>query len=370
MDNQTISSNNSKTLEQLNAEFVEILMPYSILVIVYLILGITGNSAVLYIYLKRFQTYSEGRYFIPILAAIDMIACIINCSGMMCENMFPLTYSSDIGCKLERFLCLASTATSIFTLLLIAIDRYLKIGRPFRRQMTKKWKIVFVAVSVLSAVIVSTPLFVFSGSVTDSLHGITIYLCNSFNGEKGGVMLSFYLFLCLIVMIEMGIISVLYFRICRRLSKHEISKINVVFDKSSTDLDDSNDKSCVSVNCAVSNEDKSLTLTSTIGLSVSRALQNQSRKIPRTRITTMFIVITITFALSYIPEVVFMLIGSSGFQPVETDLHLRGFLQFLKSLYILNNFSNPFIYSCMDRKLQKELKGMCSCFCKTQHLKK
>ena len=52
-------------LEEWNQELVFVLLPVTVCLTIYLIIGVIGNIAVLYIYLTKMN--SEGRFFIPVL---------------------------------------------------------------------------------------------------------------------------------------------------------------------------------------------------------------------------------------------------------------------------------------------------------------
>lgn len=101
MENQTNNLNRSRSLDQENQIAIEYSLPFTIILIVYMCLGVLGNSAVLYIYLRKFKSYSDGRFFIPVLAVVDMTACVVNCSFHLSLTTSPLRYpSGNFGCKI------------------------------------------------------------------------------------------------------------------------------------------------------------------------------------------------------------------------------------------------------------------------------
>lgn len=165
--------NDSKTLEDYNQAVINQRIVPIVFLGAYIVLGVLGNSLVIYVYFLRFKTFSENRFFIPSLAVIDLIACVANCSVQLSEELARYVYKSDIDCKFGRYLCLTTTLVSIFTLLIIAIDRYLKICRPFGRQLSLKWKKLSIAISLIAALILAIPVFIFNGSVESAKHGIT-----------------------------------------------------------------------------------------------------------------------------------------------------------------------------------------------------
>ena len=164
MENVSFDLNKTGSSDQWNQSVIVKLIPIYIILIIYLILGILGNSLVLFVYVRKFKTYSEGRYFVPVLAATDMLSCVVSSCGHASETLLPIIYKIDIACKIERYLRMITTAFAMFTLVLIVIDRYLKVCRPYGRQMTKPWKKVLIGLVVVSGLFVSAPCFLFYGS--------------------------------------------------------------------------------------------------------------------------------------------------------------------------------------------------------------
>lgn len=353
----------NKTLEELNRKIVENkYLPPIIVMSVVLVLGVLGNFLVMYIYFLRFKIYSESRFFIPALAVIDMIACIVNCAGNLSEVTRPIMYVQDIGCKTERYLCLATTGASIFTLLVIAIDRYLTICRPFGRQIRLKWKKMSIAIIVIAAVILSIPYYFFNGVKETSENGITYRVCTRTSDLESNVTLGFSCFYLIIIMAEFVILGVLYFHIGRvAFWQNKIHLQNVQAERVETSIaTDANMDRDVLESLATENQQNlqisSIKRTCTLNRAVKTA--SSLRTARRSRLAIMFLVITVVFAISFIPRVVLMVLESM------TDIDVYGkdssiFLVFLDSIYVLNNIINPFIYGCMDRKFQLELRKMC-----------
>ena len=80
MENQTDNLNRSGIVDEEYQTTFEQLLPFIIILIVYMFLGVLENSTVLYIYLRKLKSYNNGRFFIPVLAVADMLACVVNCS--------------------------------------------------------------------------------------------------------------------------------------------------------------------------------------------------------------------------------------------------------------------------------------------------
>jgi hypothetical protein len=64
------------TLDEWNDEMTLNLIPDTLMLAVYLIVGICGNSIVIVVYAIHMNEVSDERYFIPILATSDLIAVL------------------------------------------------------------------------------------------------------------------------------------------------------------------------------------------------------------------------------------------------------------------------------------------------------
>ena len=393
MDNQSADViGDVMTLDQLNNELVDNLyLPFIFILGFYMFCGVLGNSTVLCIYLLKFKTYGESRFFIPPLAAIDLVACIVNCSILITWISSPIKHGTDIECKIKSYLCMSSIMASILILLIIAIDRYLKICRPFERQIDLRWKKRSIGIIVIAAFILSTPFLVFNGAVEHTYPGTNVTARNCWAVDYGlpAAAMFFYGLYLLIVLAELVTMSVLYFRICSRILQQKNFKPHQESDEksptpdnftnsSNLDIEDTQvSEDAQSVDTAVRYTSRCQSIDTTVryaarqdshmqGQSVClntlpKTLNKSVKKIPRSRLTIMFLVITIVFAISFIPRVVIMVLESMGYDFSGISKGLELFLEFLRSVYIVNNFTNPFIYSCMDKKFQLELRRLCCC---------
>ena len=217
MENQTQYLDQCTTVDRWNHSLIEELLPFTITLIVYIVLGVFGNATVLYIYLKQFKSYGGGRYFIPFLAVFDMIACVTNCSGYLSETMAPLTaYKTDIGCQMRRFFCFWTSAVAVFTVLLIAIDRYLTICRPTWRQMTLTWKKLSMVIIMIVGAVCAMPRTLVSGLIEiKCTDGVITKICSSYRADQVDWAIVNFVLVASFLVAEIITLSVLYFRIYR-----------------------------------------------------------------------------------------------------------------------------------------------------------
>ena len=340
MKNLTNDTGDIKTLQDWNNVLVLNLMPFTVALVIYVLLGILGNITVLYIYFVRFKSYSEGRYFIVILAVTDLVACIVNCACHLSETMLPVMYFSDIGCKIERYLCMITTAPSIFILLLIVVERYMKICTPFGKQMSMKHKIVSTVIIYVVVLIISLPCFAFFGSMEIKSKDGTLVgrRCVAVSGGLPILAVAFNVSLFIIAAVVLIVMAVLYSLIGKVIFKKvnfsikDKSKPKSADDTISTEMFSTQspniDKSIVSTDVSTittssldgkttavnlnSHDVSTITTNSFDGKTTAVNLNTHKRdkSIHHWRITLVFIIVTITFAISFIPKLTMMVIES------------------------------------------------------------
>ncbi|CAC5395433.1 unnamed protein product [Mytilus coruscus] len=122
----------------------------------YLICGIIGNTVVIVVYKCQIKDVSDKRYFIPILAVADLIACVL-CSFIDITFIaVQLNYANSINCKIAAVLKCNTAYTSIFLLMCIAIQRYLKICKHITLTLQLRWMTIIL--SFIFAMAVALPL--------------------------------------------------------------------------------------------------------------------------------------------------------------------------------------------------------------------
>ena len=221
MENDTNGEEGGRAIDEWNQELATKPIPDTVCLAVYLVIGVLGNSSVIIVYRTRKQLNKEDRLFIPILAIIDLIAGILNCSFSISINFLPVKYNSDIACKIMWFLSMYMTGASALTLMVIVIHRYLKICTPSGRQMTHKWKKIFLAIIFCGMVLVALPCFAFygSGSVTSPSNNLVGQWCTGVTAGQPKVAVAYKVILFLLVFGVLVVLVVLYSLIGRVLYK-------------------------------------------------------------------------------------------------------------------------------------------------------
>ena len=163
-----------------------------------ILFGIVGNSFVLFIYMVKLrQTQWETRYFIPILAVFDLLLCLIAATTVIWNYIPYLGIFNDVLCKVTYFLCPFAMMTSNALLLMIAIQRYLKVYRPLGQQMDLFWRRFVTVLVITTYIIFAVPMLFISGATTftNTYNGMnmSLYSCSPANHQYPTFQFAFYL---------------------------------------------------------------------------------------------------------------------------------------------------------------------------------
>ena len=145
-------------LREWNESLTLRLIPNDVILALYLAVGIVGNSTVLCVYGLRFHGQHRERYFVPFLALADLLACITCVTFTFYLNFHQADFRNETFCKVMWPLSTGTTFVSVFMLLVITIERYYKVCKPFHD--LKHRKLILIVILSLAVLIASpSPLF-------------------------------------------------------------------------------------------------------------------------------------------------------------------------------------------------------------------
>jgi len=151
------TSTDDQLLEMLNEEMRTAVMPVSIFVGILIFFGFFGNIFVLYVFIKRYHD-CNFRYFVLCLALLDFISTLTTMPGEILTQQFWYMYPDHTEiCKVKSFFNVFTVSGEALCLLTIAVDRYLKVCRPFGRQIKPKRAMILCVVIYVVAFILSIP---------------------------------------------------------------------------------------------------------------------------------------------------------------------------------------------------------------------
>ncbi|XP_050414547.1 cholecystokinin receptor [Patella vulgata] len=159
------------------------------------VVGLFGNILVIIVYAKYFK-HNPSRIFIISVAVFDLISNILCIPGEIFDLKHSFRFQNAALCKYFRFNNVFAAASSISMLVIICIERYLKICRPFKPQIELRvaYKLVGIVASV--SFISSLPAIVVYGVKTKKInkYGVEIdaYECNISDDYQGSVWPSIY----------------------------------------------------------------------------------------------------------------------------------------------------------------------------------
>ncbi|CAC5377607.1 unnamed protein product [Mytilus coruscus] len=212
-------------LEILNKDKIVSLIPNMVILTLYLIAGIFGNGLVLYVYSFKLKSKTDDRYFIPCLALMDMVACVIGASFSIAVNANQFTFQSNLICKLMWSLNKFTSISSGLMLIAIAVQRYIKVCRPFKSVMSINSKRLAIKLIIAVSMLVVVPSGFLYG-VNDELIendgiNITVYRCTVDSDIDRRYDVGYSVFLLFFCFAGILAISILYFLIMKAIYTQE-----------------------------------------------------------------------------------------------------------------------------------------------------
>ncbi|XP_052083672.1 gonadotropin-releasing hormone II receptor-like [Mytilus californianus] len=301
--------NNSTTLHDLNNQFTERHIGGIFFTSVLMVLGIFGNFAVLIIYTQRFKVSNYRTYTIW-LAIMDIANACIGMPFLVYYMSHYLTFPSDGLCKFGRFTMVFTTNSSAYILVVIAFDRYRKVCKPLKRQLTSTNTNVCCVSATILGLMTSWPCLVLYGINTAdmAIPWVKEIRCwtddNYIDTDYPKI---YYIVLYIFNFLVFPILFVVYVQILRFLHIHGKSGVRVKTKKTTITL-----------------------------LAVSAA-----------------------FLLSAIPHYSLVVITrfQEDFNCEMTFAEGFVYYTFVFSI-LLNNSVNPFIYGLLDTKFKREIRSI------------
>lgn len=189
----TYHENDTITVEELNEKLFVLHIPALMFVTISMVIGIIGNLLVVYIY-KRNYRRTNHRYFILFLASIDLLACCTGLPFLIASLRLPYMMSSAIVCKVLRYCHYLANNSSGLLLVVISVERYRRICRPFNVQWSPRQILYLCIATVVVSALIAIPAPIFFGkSVIDTgIGNITGYQCYIDERFKGTHMMEVY----------------------------------------------------------------------------------------------------------------------------------------------------------------------------------
>jgi hypothetical protein len=392
----------------LQKSFSELSFGLTVLMIIVGVIGVIGNISIISTYFFRIKDRGE-RYFIPLLAIVDLLACVTILPYIVIEYTSRFDYPSDFACRLFCMLRLFLSGISAFLFLLISVQRYLLVCKPFGPKMTLFWKRFSFTLACGIAIVVLAPILGISGvRSSEKLYmntNITVNECKFSAHPSVGAVVYFGIMILVILCCVIATIT-LYIPVLKQV------KNSVRFFRSkisNTEYKNENltmkEMKSLTISRFKEREMKSMEASedSDIPLRIPKASQSQSvqtdasyienvcedhpshstvpgeqtcvkdtsknhtsgrkprRKLVQRRLTMMFFFLIVFYLISYIPPLVILIVTYTikDFSFITLSRTKAQIWIYVSQMALLNHVINPFIYGYYDIQFREQL---ISCF--------
>lgn len=157
---QTTTSQQAETSEEHSKLTIAVLgVIYSLIFLI----GITGNSLVVYVVCRKKSMQSVTNLFIMNLALSDILMCLLAVPFTPISFFQEYWILGEFLCHLIPFSLSISVYVSTLTSLAIAIDRYFVIVHPFKPRMKLGVCLLLIGVIWIVSISISLPLAIYNG---------------------------------------------------------------------------------------------------------------------------------------------------------------------------------------------------------------
>lgn len=360
-----------------------------------MLVGIIGNTLVVYAYGMKFKK-SSANFFICSLGVIDLTCCVLSIPFEIFTLRFHYVNFNTVACKFFRGVGMAVYIAEGFMLVFIAFDRYYKVCRPLKVSYMSKSSTHLSIIVCLGLIFGWPALFVFgehsaettfpdiygkSCMVDDNLKTTiypTLFFCN--------LLLIFIVCFSLIVILYGRIFhSILKWKKERDILKMKYARPEIGLNRNSSSsslssytlsalysrkveyhinlqLNNDNNRQCENTtrsNLRFSFLEKfntSINRTQTVNMKIVSSNRKNTRMVKTTLIC---VTVTVTFILSYVPYLTLqILLKSNQLKEESESLLLHQMIEVAAKSYCINNASNAIIYSIFNPKFRQCCKEM------------
>ena len=160
-------------LKQMNDDERRRLIPTIVFLAIISVLGIFGNGIVCHVYRTKYRL-SNSQCFILCLSAIDLLTCSIAIPFEIFTVIDQYMFTEQWLCKVARFFNTIGTMSSSFLLLVIAIDRYRKVCKPFGWQISSNAAKILCGISIVFGLVLAVPAVFIYGKQTFEIDGMAM----------------------------------------------------------------------------------------------------------------------------------------------------------------------------------------------------
>lgn len=336
----------------MRTEIISTRLPIVVYIGILIVVGVVGNAVVLFIFTRYFK-HSTYRVFVRTLATVDLLICVSHMPLEILYLLEPFGFYNNSSCKTYRYLAFCVVYTSIFLILLIAIERYIKICLPMANvRLSTELSSKFAGVATFLAMIVAIPAIFTNGNHAVIINNVTFVSCSIDDKNYNHTyLISLYTFIGVMYFLATIVLVYAYASIIRTIRKRKINKHG----------EQPSNLSIVSSNMTRISE-------STSELQIHTNQSGSENNVHLVRTTRTLIIITVIFVLVHAPFFALAML-------VAVDISYRDNLSSISltmydigiRLYLINNVVNPLVYGFTDLRFQRACRSVYrKCFCGNQ----
>ena len=298
------------------------------------LLGVTGNGLVIYSFITRKQMRTLTNMLILNLATADLlflVICIPLTVFRFIASFWPL---GDVGCKISQYCVYVSVYVSIYTLVLMAVSRYLAIVHPLSSIRIRTKRNAVVAITLTWTI--------FLLGFIPTLLQYKVYYFTSINGERSvcensehvdnfGKGRMFFTIYCVFgYLLPLTVISGFYGLIVKHVLNSKDPRI-----------------------------------------AEHGQAMKQDRQLRNKRVARMIFSLVATFAFCYLPFHVIFLSRRYGAWNMQKTDEVNTYVSLVlvaKCIAYANSCMNPFLYLFMSRAFRSTFKDVILCCKKRKYL--
>uniref|UniRef100_A0A915B9Q6 G-protein coupled receptors family 1 profile domain-containing protein n=1 Tax=Parascaris univalens TaxID=6257 RepID=A0A915B9Q6_PARUN len=334
---------------------------FTILYTLIFLMGIIGNSALIYVTLQNRTLQTVQNMFILNLAASDIVICVLSVPVTPITNIYKNWFFGALLCHLIPYVQGVSVFISTFSLGAIALDRYVLVIHPHRRSLSKHGAVIVTTILWTLSVFVTLPYAFFM--TIESYPGV----CGEFCTEKWPNASSRRAYTTFVLMaqfvIPFTVMAFCYAVIFARLRTRARLRLQRINERCSFVLEKANSPSCMRLKTVRSDVRSSYRNTSVVHKTTGERndicmAQEKVRRhvLKQTRRTTIVLVsMVLFFAFTWLPHNVVSLIieydeSNRFFRTFGIDNMSLSYLinLFTHSVAMTNNIANPILYAWLN----------------------
>ncbi|XP_071836991.1 orexin/Hypocretin receptor type 1-like isoform X2 [Apostichopus japonicus] len=303
--------------------------------------SIFGNSMVCMAVIFQREMRTVTNFYIVNLAVADLLVSLI-CLPLNAMNGVSMSwFLGQPMCKFLGFFTLVSLCVSIYTLMMISVDRYLAICRPLKFQISATRVVVVVIIIWVASITVASPLIVVND--VERMPGLVhidypnwLAACKEKRWQNTVWQTIYYLFMTFInYVLPLTVIGVAYRNVCKTLWS------------------------------GIPTEEMSHAETQKLTKSSKEKSKTAAQIESRRKVARMLIVVVLIFAVCLLPFQIVNILRVFGyfnkFDPLTEHNKSNTPILITSLLTYLNSAVNPLIYNFMSAKFRNAFRAMICC---------